>query len=212
MGIEIRQGYGLTECGGPATMLLGADAVKHMGSAGRSFLHADIRVIRPDGTACDPGEAGEITVRARSVMRGYWNLPEATAEALRDGWLHTGDVGVLDAEGFLTIVDRLKDMIISGGENVYPAELEAVLLTVPGVREAAVIGQPSSRWGESPCAVVVRSDPSLDAATVLAQLDGRVARYKLPRSVEFVDELPRNASGKVRKPDLRQQFPGPAPE
>jgi acyl-CoA synthetase (AMP-forming)/AMP-acid ligase II len=143
-------------------------------------------------------------------MQGYWNRPEATAETIRGGWLHTGDVATMDEEGFVYIQDRIKDMIISGGENVYPAEVENVLLAHPGVREAAVIGQPSTKWGESPLAVVVRSDPALSAEEVLRWCDGKMARFKQPRDAVFVDQIPRNPSGKALKRLLRDQFPGPA--
>jgi acyl-CoA synthetase (AMP-forming)/AMP-acid ligase II len=145
-------------------------------------------------------------------MKEYWNRPDATAETIVDGWLHTGDVAVMDEEGFVTIQDRMKDMIISGGENVYPAEIENVLLQHPGVADAAVIGQDSAKWGESPFAVIVRSDPDLTEAQVLAHCDGKLARFKLPKGAVFIDEIPRNPSGKILKRVLREHFPGPAPE
>jgi acyl-CoA synthetase (AMP-forming)/AMP-acid ligase II len=139
-------------------------------------------------------------------MLGYWNRPEATSETLRDGWLHTGDVAVVDKEGFVYIQDRLKDMIISGGENVYPAEIENVILGLPGVAEVAVIGIPSEKWGESPLAIVVRKDPALAAADVIGHCEGKLARFKMPKAVEFVDVIPRNPSGKALKRDLRQVY------
>jgi acyl-CoA synthetase (AMP-forming)/AMP-acid ligase II len=145
-------------------------------------------------------------------MKGYWRRPEATAETLRDGWLHSGDIATIDAEGFVYIQDRKKDMFITGGENVYPAEVENVILQHPGVGDVAVIGQPSEKWGESGFAVVVRKDPALDAAAVLAHCQGRLARFKQPRGVAFVDAIPRNPSGKALKRILREQFPGPAPD
>ena len=212
MGIEIHQGYGLTECGGPATILSGADAVAKLGSAGKAFFHADVAVVDPDGKPCPPGEAGEVVIRSSANMTGYWNRPEATESTLRDGWLHTGDVAAMDSDGFVTILDRLTDMIITGGENVYPAEVEDAILAHPGVLEVAVIAQASDRWGESPCAVVVRSDPSLSEADVVAWCQGRLARYKQPRTVVFTDTIPRNPSGKALKRLLREQFPGPSPE
>ena len=138
--------------------------------------------------------------------------PEATAEAIRDGWLYSGDMATVDKEGFVYIQDRKKDMIISGGENIYPAEIENVILSHPGVREVAVIGQPSAKWGESPLAVVVPSDEGLEAQAVLEYCNGKLARYKQPRGVEFLDEIPRNPTGKVLKRLLRERFPGPAPE
>tara|TARA_B100000315_G_scaffold259757_1_gene317056 strand:+ start:60 stop:497 length:438 start_codon:yes stop_codon:yes gene_type:complete len=144
-------------------------------------------------------------------MLEYWNRPEATSETLVDGWLRTGDVAVMDAEGFVYIQDRIKDMIISGGENVYPAEIENVILSHPEVAEVAVIGQSSERWGESPFALVVRKSELLSDVDVLQFCDGKLARFKLPKGVAFVDEIPRNPSGKVLKRVLREQFPGPAP-
>jgi acyl-CoA synthetase (AMP-forming)/AMP-acid ligase II len=212
IGVEIHQVYGLTESCGPACLVAPEDALVRAGSTGKAFLHTDVRVARPDGTDCDPDEPGEVLVRGEHIMVGYWNRPDATAEAIRDGWLHTGDVAVMDADGFVYIQDRIKDMIISGGENIYPAELENVLLAHPKVRDVAVIGQPSARWGESPFAVVVPADPSLTEDEVLAWCRGKVAPYKLPKGASFVDEIPRNPSGKALKRVLRESFPGPSTE
>ena len=139
-------------------------------------------------------------------------VAEATAKTIRDGWLHTGDIALQDEEGFITIHDRVKDMIISGGENVYPAELENVIAGHPGVADVAVIGIPSERWGESPLAVVVRKDAGLGEGDVLQHCDGKLARFKQPKGAVFIDEIPRNATGKPLKRLLREQFPGPAPE
>ena len=158
------------------------------------------------------GESGEVIVRGKHIMKEYWNNPEATAEAIRDGWLYTGDVATIDAEGFVTIQDRIKDMIISGGENVYPAEVESVLARHPNIVEAAVIGQESAKWGESAVAIVVRNDEALGAAEVLDFCKDKLARFKQPVSVHFVGEVPRNPSGKILKRILREEFPGPAPE
>lgn len=211
-GIEMLQVYGLTEAGGPGTILSAADAHRKIGSSGQSYVLTDVKVARPDGSTCDPEEAGEVLVRSKHVMAGYWNNPEATQATIVDGWLHTGDIATADSEGFVTIRDRIKDMIISGGENVYPAEIENVILSHPGVREVAVIAQPSARWGESPLAVVVRSDDSLTAADIVAWCDGKLARFKMPKAVEFIDAVPRNPTGKALKRIMREQFPGPAPE
>ena len=145
-------------------------------------------------------------------MKEYWNRPEATAEALVDGWLRSGDIATVDEDGFIYIQDRKKDMIISGGENVYPAEIENVILAHTGVRDVAVIGQPSGRWGESAFAVVVRSDPEVQEGEILGHCQGKMARFKQPRGVAFLEEIPRNPSGKVLKRVLREQFPGPALE
>jgi acyl-CoA synthetase (AMP-forming)/AMP-acid ligase II len=212
LGIEIHQVYGLTETCGPACLISPEDALAKAGSTGKAFFHTEVRVVDPDGVEVAPGEVGEVIIAGRHIMKGYWNRPEATAEAIRDGWLYSGDLAAIDKEGFVYIQDRKKDMIISGGENVYPAEIENVILTHPGVREVAVIGQPSDKWGESPLAVVVRSDPDLAAQDVRAHCDGKLARFKQPRAVEFVDEIPRNPTGKVLKRLLRERFPGPAAE
>ena len=149
-------------------------------------------------------------MRGPHVMLGYWNRPEATAETIVDGWLRTGDVAVMDDDGYIYIQDRIKDMIISGGENVYPAEIENVLMAHDGIAEAAVIGQPSAKWGESPFAIVVRKDDSLKEKDVIEFCRGRLAGFKQPRGVAFVGEIPRNPSGKILKRVLRDRFPGPA--
>ena len=206
MGIEIHQVYGLTETCGPACLTTPEDALRKAGSTGKAFFHTDVKVVRPDGTECDVDEPGEVLVSGDHIMTGYWNRPDATADTLRDGWLYTGDVAVVDDEGFIWIQDRLKDMIISGGENVYPAEVENVILGCPGVADVAVIGIPSEKWGESPLAVVVKKDPDLDEATIINHCDGKLARFKMPVAVRFVDAIPRNASGKALKRDLRPQF------
>jgi acyl-CoA synthetase (AMP-forming)/AMP-acid ligase II len=139
-------------------------------------------------------------------MVEYWNRPEATAETIVDGWLHTGDIAIMDEEGFVSIQDRIKDMIISGGENVYPAEIEGVLSEHPGISEAAVIGQQSERWGESPLAIVVATDENITQADVMEFCQGKLARFKQPKAVEFVSAIPRNPSGKILKRVLRDQF------
>ena len=211
-GIEVHQVYGLTEACGPACLIGPDDAIRRIGSTGKAFFHTDVRVVDAAGMDVPPGAPGEVIVRGPHVMKSYWNNPVASAEAIRDGWLHTGDVATMDEAGFITILDRTKDMIISGGENVYPAEIEEVITGHAKVAEVAVIGQPSPRWGESPFAVVVKADPSLSEAQVMRHCDGKLARYKLPKAVAFVDEIPRNPSGKALKRLLRDKFPGPAPE
>ena len=207
MGIEINQVYGLTETCGPACQTTPDVAIRKAGSTGRSYFHTEVKVVRPDGTECAPNESGEIVIKGDHIMLGYWNRPDATAEAIKDGWFHSGDMGIYDDEGFFFIQDRLKDMIISGGENVYPAEIENVVLSCPGVADAAVIGVPSEKWGESPIAIVVKKDPDLQDKAVLQHCEGRLARFKMPVAVRFVDSIPRNASGKILKRDLRLQFP-----
>lgn len=210
LGMEIHQIYGLTETCGPACVINAENSVKKIGSTGRAFLHTEVKIVSQDGNECSAGEQGEVWVKGPHIMTEYWNRPDATAEAMVDGWFKTGDVAVTDEDGFIYIQDRIKDMIISGGENVYPAEIENMILSHPGVAEVAVIGQPSERWGESPIALIVKKDDSLTEADILKFSDGKLARFKLPTGVAFLDEIPRNPSGKVLKRLLREQFPGPA--
>ena len=213
LGIEIHQIYGLTETCGPACLISPEEAISKAGSTGPAFFHTDIRVVDPRGVDAAPGEIGEVIVRGRHVMKEYWNRPEATAETIRDGWLYSGDLATIDEEGFVYIQDRKKDMIISGGENIYPAEIENVLSAHPKLAEAAVIGLPSEKWGETPVAiVVVAGDESPTTDEVIDFCRGKLASYKLPHAVEFIDEIPRNLTGKILKRILREQFPGPAPE
>ena len=213
LGIEIHQVYGLTETCGPACLISPEEALAKIGSTGPAFFHTDVRVVDEQGHEVTPGQVGEVLVRGAHIMKGYWNRPEATAEALRDGWLHTGDLATVDKDGFVFIQDRKKDMIITGGENVYPAEVEAVLARHPDVLECAVIGMPSARWGESAAAVVVpKAGTSPTPAELVGFCDGKLARYKIPRVVVIADEIPRNPTGKVLKRVLRDRFPGPAPE
>ena len=211
LGIGVRQVYGLTESCGPACLMDAQDALRKPDSTGKAFFHTSVRVVNEQGEDCAPGEAGEVLVSGAHIMREYWNRPQATAETIVDGWLHTGDVAVMDEEGFVSIQDRIKDMIISGGENVYPAEVEGVLMSHPDIVDAAVIGQPSETWGESPLAVVVKSSDALTEKDVLDYCEGRLARFKQPQGAVFMDEIPRNPSGKILKRVLREQYPGPAP-
>jgi acyl-CoA synthetase (AMP-forming)/AMP-acid ligase II len=164
-----------------------------------------------------PGIPGEVITRGPHLFSGYWNNPDATRDSVRDGWFYTGDIAEVDEDGFIYIRDRSKDMIISGGENIYPAEVEDVLLGHAGVKEVGVIGQPSDRWGESPCAVIVRAENWQRSDAELVEelktyVQSRLARYKQPRAFELIDVLPRNPSGKILKRLLRDRFPGPAPE
>jgi acyl-CoA synthetase (AMP-forming)/AMP-acid ligase II len=213
IGVEIHQVYGLTESCGPACLIGPEQAIAKAGSTGPAFFHTDVRVVNPGGGDVQPGEVGEVWIRGSHVMQGYWNRPEATAETIVDGWLRSGDLATVDEDGYVYIQDRKKDMIISGGENVYPAEVENVLAAHPKIQECAVIGMPSERWGESAAAVVaLRPGESATAEEVLAFCQGKLARYKQPKVVEFVDAIPRNPSGKALKRLLRERFPGPAPE
>lgn len=210
MGIPVHQIYGLTETCGPTAVITEENFHRKLGSTGNAFFHTDVRVVKEDGSDCAAGEQGEVWIKGPHIMKEYWNQPDATSETLVDGWLKSGDIGVLDEEGFLYIEDRIKDMVISGGENVYPAEVENILLAHEDIAEVAVIGQPSETWGESPFAVVVKKNDTLTEADVLNYCNGKMARFKQPKGVAFVDVIPRNPSGKVLKRVLRDQFPGPA--
>ena len=212
MGIEVHQVYGLTATCGPACLISPDDAIPRAGSTGKAFYFTEVRVVDSDGKDCRPGEPGEVLVKGPHLMLGYWNQPEATAETIVDGWLHTGDVATMDGDGFVTIVDRLKDMLISGGENVYPAEIEQVLLANEKIADAGVIGIPSAKWGESPLAVIVRRDANLTSDSVIQYSRDKLAPFKTVKAVEFVDEIPRNPSGKILKRALRELFSYAAPE
>ncbi|MFP3986095.1 long-chain fatty acid--CoA ligase [Streptomyces sp. E11-3] len=206
-GLTFMQGYGMTEAA-PGTLFLDAEhAVSKAGSAGVPHFFSDVRVVLPDLTPAAVEETGEILVRGPHVMPGYWGLPQETDAAFTDGWFRTGDAARVDADGYVTIVDRLKDMIISGGENIYPAEVEDALLAHPDIVECAVIGVPDATWGEVGRAVVVaREGAQIDPAEVLAALSGRLAKYKIPKSLVAVRELPRTASGKLLKTHVRRRY------
>ncbi|HZP12371.1 MAG TPA: long-chain-fatty-acid--CoA ligase [Nevskiaceae bacterium] len=211
---QFYQGYGQTETTACLTMLNHADHERALRekpelllSAGRALPGTEIRIEDPDGTVLASGDVGEIVVRGPQLMRGYWNRPEATAATIRDGWLHTGDAGYLDDEGYLYVCDRVKDMIISGGENIYPREIENVLFDLPAVADAAVIGVPDDKFGESVLAVIVlRAGAKLTADEVIAHCRAHLGGYKIPRRVEFAAALPRNPSGKVLKKELRAPY------
>lgn len=203
------QAYGMTELAPVATLLSPADHQDRglARAAGRAAVHAEVRVVGPDDEELPRGEVGEVIVRGDNVMLGYWNMPEETAAALRGGWMHTGDAGYLDDRGYLFIVDRLKDMIITGGENVYGPEVENVLNACPGVSEGVIIGIPDDRWGESVKAVVVpAAGAELSADDVIAFCRARLAHFQAPASVDFVEVLPRSATGKVLKRALREPY------
>jgi fatty-acyl-CoA synthase len=211
-GLMIIQGYGLTEASPGVTMLRSADSNRKIGSAGTACFFTDVRVVTPEGQDVAVGEPGEVLVQGPNVTSGYWQQPDATAAAFAEGgWLRTGDLAQVDDEGYLYVVDRLKDMIISGGENIYPAEVEQALYTHPAVAECAVIGVPDAKWGEVGRAVVVlRDGHQATEAELIAHLDGRLARYKIPKTMVFAAALPHNASGKLAKPDLRRLHGVPA--
>jgi acyl-CoA synthetase (AMP-forming)/AMP-acid ligase II len=210
-GCEFTQLYGLTETNGGATKLSFADhdpARGKLRACGRIWGDYEVRVITPDGRAAAVGEVGEIQIRSSGVMKGYWNRPEATADAIdAEGWFRSGDAGFFDADDYLFIHDRVKDMIVSGGENVYPAEVENALFSHPDVADAAVIGVPDERWGEAVKAVVVlRPGAVFDPAALIAHCRERIAGYKIPKTVEVMDVLPRNPSGKVLRRELRAPY------
>lgn len=206
-GVPMAQGYSLTEASAAGTVLVPDDALRKLGSAGLAVLHGEIAIGGEDGGLVPNGEVGEILVRGPQTMAGYWNRPDASAAALRHGWLHTGDLGRLDDDGYLYVVDRMNDMLISGGLNVYPAEIERLLSDLPGVAELAVIGVAHERWGETP-AIIAVGDPTLvDAQAVLDTCVGTLADYKLPRYLVVRSEpLPRNMSSKVLKRKLQAEY------
>ncbi len=205
-GLPLAPTYGLTEAASQLATLLPDELRRAPGSAGRALPGTELRVVRPDGVEAGPGEAGEILARGPQVMRGYLD-PAASARALAGGWLHTGDIGTLDAEGYLRVLERREDLIVSGGENVYPAEVEAALAAHPDVREAAVIGLPDELWGQRVHAVVA-ADPAvhLDLERLDAWLRERLAGFKRPRGYTRLDVLPRTASGKLQRAQLREQL------
>lgn len=206
-GVDLAQGYGLTEAAPVASFLTAENAERKLGSAGRPLLLCDLRIVDASGAPVPPGVQGEIEVRGPAVTVGYWQNPEATAETMNGSWLRTGDGGHLDEEGFVFIADRIKDMVITGGENVYPAEVESVLFEHPAILEVAVIGTADPKWGERVCAVAaLHPDAELTLDMLREFGDRRLARYKLPLQLELVDELPRNATGKVLKTELRTRF------
>jgi long-chain acyl-CoA synthetase len=177
-----------------------------MHSVGRPAPMVEVKIVDPQGREVPRGTVGEIAVRGPNVMLGYWNQPEATAEAVRNGWMHTGDGGYMDTDGFVFLVDRMKDMIISGGENVYSAEVERALASHPAVAQVAVIGVPHEKWGESVHAVVVlKSGAEATLESIQGHCRELIAGYKIPRSAEFVDVLPLSSVGKVLKNELRKR-------
>jgi len=212
---DLIQGYGLTESTGGIAYLNEVDHAKALAgqdhllrATGRSVVLADVRIVGPNDNELPRGEIGEIVIRGPNVMKGYWRNPEATAETLRGGWLHSGDIGSMDAEGYLYLHDRLKDMVVTGGTNVYPREVENALMEHPAIADCAVIGVPDRKWGEAVMAICVARDgierPSDEALVAFCR--ERLGGFKIPRRYAFVDALPRNASGKVLKRTLREPY------
>lgn len=207
-GVDFCQGYGLTETAPFATFLTPEWAISKLGSAGQPPMYTSVRIVDNDNQPLPVGERGEICIMGPNIMKGYWNRPEATAEAIdSQGWFHSGDVGYFDDDGFLFICDRLKDMVISGGENVYPAEVESVLYKHEAISEVAVIGLPDDKWGEAVTAVAaLHEGKSLTIEELREFAETQLAKYKLPLRLHVVDELPRNPAGKVLKFVLKEQL------
>ncbi|WP_028656964.1 acyl-CoA synthetase [Nocardioides sp. J54] len=205
--VGIVNAFGQTEMSSNTCFLKGEDAVRKMGSVGLPAVNVEVRIVDEEGADVPIGEVGEIVYRGPTVMKGYYKLPDATADAFRGGWFHSGDLVRQDDEGFIYVVDRVKDMIISGGENIYPAEVERAVERHPAVREVAVVGVSHPRWVETPVAVVVADgEERPETQEILDFLKTDLASYKKPSAVVFVDELPRNASGKILKRNLRDEF------
>jgi fatty-acyl-CoA synthase len=199
-GIDFKMGYGLTEASGNNFWLPKERVREKTTSVGFPIFHIDMKIVDENGDECPPDVAGELLIKGAHVTPGYWRRPDATAETIRDGWLHTGDLAVKDDEGFFTIKGRSKDMFISGGENVYPAEVESVMLAYPGMSEAALVGLPHEQWGEVGRACLVVDDPDgFDEAAFMEFMGERLARYKLPKEVVLLSELPKTAIGKIDK-------------
>ncbi len=206
-GIDFKMGYGLTEASGNNFWLPPKDVQRKIGSVGFPIFHIDMKVVREDGSVCSANEEGELLIRGPHITPGYWNKPEETAKTIIDGWLHTGDIARTDDEGYFYVIGRSKDMFISGGENVYPAEVESIMHAHPAVAEAALIGIPHEKWGEVGKAfVVIEQGCSLTENELLDFMRERLAKYKIPQSIVFVKELPKTAIGKLDKKILRARF------
>lgn len=204
-GVPIRQGYGLTEVGPSVTSLHQDDAVRKIGSIGKINFYLKYKIVDDNGEAVKQGEVGEFILKGPSVTPGYWNNPEATKESLKDGWFYTGDLVREDDEGFLYVVDRKKNMFISGGENVYPAEIEKFLYTHPLIQEVAVIGVPDEKWGEVGKAFIkLKEGASISSEELRKYCEGNLARYKIPKYFEIVDEIPKSETGKIDRKTLLQ--------
>jgi fatty-acyl-CoA synthase len=206
-GVTFSQGYGMTETAPAITVLRPEDALRKLGSCGKPVFHLDLRVVDLEGKNLPTGKTGEVLVRGPNVIREYWRRPEATAETIVDGWLHTGDMGYFDEEGYLYLIDRKKDMYISGGENVYPAEVEDAIMGFDQVADVGVIGIPDEKWGEVGMAIVVlKPGEEVTEEGVIEFCRGRLAKYKIPKKVAFVPELPRTATGKILKKELKAKY------
>ena len=206
-GIEVRNLYGMTESCGSGTVIDGEHSMLKAGSCGLPEFLAEVKVVDDNGEEVGPEELGEVVMRAEFVMKGYWNNPEATAQTIKDGWLYTGDIAKRDSDGFFYIMDRKKDMIISGGENIYPAEIEDLLLGHPKVVDVGVIGYPIEMWGEAVKAIVViKPGEQLSEDELIDWCKGKIGKFKTPKKIEFTEELPRTPTGKILKRVLREQY------
>lgn len=203
----MRQGYGLTEVGVNCFSMTDEDALRKTGSVGKPIFHSEMRLVDIDCVDVPVGQTGELIIQGPHVCTGYWNNPEASAQALRDGWFHTGDMARMDEDGYFYIAGRFKDMIISGGENVYAAEVEAVFREHDGVADAALIGQPDEKWGEVGLMIVAcKPNQTVERDELLKFCSGRLAKYKIPKRIEFVESLPYSPYGKVMKAELKKAF------
>jgi fatty-acyl-CoA synthase len=204
-GITISQIFGQTEAS-TITFLSPDDAILKIGSVGLPVFHGEVRIVDKTGKDASRGEVGEIIIKGPTLMSGYWNRPDLTAETIRDGWLFTGDLARMDEEGYIYIVDREKDMYVSGGENVYPAEIEKVLHTHPKIFDVGIVGVPDEKWGEVGKAfIVLKPGETMGNGEVFEFLKGKVAKYKIPKYAEYIEELPKTASGKIQKFVLKER-------
>lgn len=204
-GITIQEGYGMTETTAAGCLMRKEDVGRKVGSAGRALMHSQIKIVDESGQTCAPNVPGEIMFRGATITPGYWRRPEANEESFVDGWFRSGDIGRMDEDGYIYIEDRIKDMYISGGENVYPAEIENLVYQLPQIAEAAVIGVPDSKWGETGCVVAaLKPGSELTLQEVITHVDGKLSKYKWPGHIHIVKELPRNGTGKVLKFELRE--------
>ena len=206
-GVTMRQGYGLTEVGVNCFSMTDEDALRKAGSVGKPIFHSEMRLVDTENNDVPQGETGELIIAGQHVCAGYWRNPEATANTIVNGWFHTGDMARQDEDGYFYIAGRSKDMIISGGENIYAAEVEAVFREHAAVADAALIGQPDEKWGEVGLMIVLlQPNATVSADALKAHCGERLARYKIPKRVEFVDELPYSPYGKVMKAELRKIY------